>query len=94
MPIDTTTETPVPFNQAPQHIPGRPHVSTLHRWRLSGVRGRKLETFLSGGRRFTSMEAIQRFLCPDEAPAMERQAPKLAQRAAAAERELEVQHGI
>jgi hypothetical protein len=66
MPIDPARETPIPFQQAPEHIPGRPHISTLHRWRLNGARNRKLETFLRGGRRFTTLEAIQRFLCPDE----------------------------
>ena len=37
------------------------HVSTLHRWRLRGVRGIKLETVLVGGNRFTTMSAVQRF---------------------------------
>ncbi len=64
MPIDPIQETAVAFHEAPELIPGRPHVSTLHRWRLRGVRGRRLETFLSGGRRFTTLEAIERFLRP------------------------------
>jgi len=89
MAIDTTHETPIPFHEAPKHIPGRPHVSTLHRWRLNGARGRRLETFLRGGRRYTTLEAIQRFLRPDEAPPSEQPAPKLSQRNAAAERELD-----
>ncbi len=38
-----------------------PHVSTIYRWRLRGIRGVKLETFLIGGRRYTSVEAIERF---------------------------------
>ena len=38
------------------------HVSTIHRWRLNGVRGAKLETQLSGGRRVTTVEALRRFL--------------------------------
>jgi hypothetical protein len=62
MAIDTTTETLIAFHEATAHVPGRRvHVSTLHRWRLHGVRGRRLETILCGGRRFTSLEAIQRF---------------------------------
>jgi hypothetical protein len=68
MSIDTTREVPISFHQAPKHIPGRPHVSTLHRWRLKGTRGRRLETFLVGGRRFTTVEAIHRFLRPDGLP--------------------------
>jgi hypothetical protein len=93
MPIDTTNETAVPFHEAPKHIPGRPHISTLHRWRLNGARGRRLETFLRGGRRFTTLEAIQRFLCPDDggdtnaAPADGDR--HLQDRAHAAERELD-----
>ena len=38
------------------------HISTVHRWRLNGIRGVKLETSLSGGRRVTTVEALQRFL--------------------------------
>ena len=60
MTIDLATETPVPFNEA--RFPGDPHISTRHRWRLRGVRGVKLETFLCGGRRFTTNEAIGRFI--------------------------------
>ena len=44
-------------------FPGRKvSLPTLHRWRLSGVRGICLETVLVGGRRMTSVEAIKRFL--------------------------------
>jgi hypothetical protein len=93
MPIDTTHETAVPFHEAPKHIPGRPHISTLHRWRLNGARGRRLETFLCGGRRFTTLEAIQRFLCPDEVGTAQVAAVdgdrRIQGRADAAERELD-----
>ena len=41
--------------------PKKVHVSTMHRWRLRGVRGVKLETALRGGQRVTSEEAIERF---------------------------------
>jgi hypothetical protein len=43
-------------------VPGKPHVTTLYRWALHGVRGVRLETVIVGGRRFTSREAIGRFL--------------------------------
>ncbi len=62
MHIDLSRETAIPFSQAPKYIPGRPHLSTAHRWRLHGVRGVKLETFLCGGRRFTTAQAIERFI--------------------------------
>jgi hypothetical protein len=65
--IDLSRETPIPFSDARKLIPGNPHVSTLHRWR-TGVRGRQLDSFLCGGRRYTSVEAIARFLQPDARP--------------------------
>lgn len=40
----------------------RPHAATLHRWRLKGVSGVQLETVRVGGRRFTSREAVRRFI--------------------------------
>lgn len=43
-------------------IPGRPHISTIHRWRLRGVRGHRLETVKIGGHNYSSDEAVKRFL--------------------------------
>lgn len=60
--IDITTENMIPFPDAPKHIPGRPHIATVNRFRLRGSHGVKLETVKVGGRRFTSLEAIQRFV--------------------------------
>jgi len=37
------------------------HVSTAHRWHLKGVRGVKLETFMRGGVRHSTDEAVDRF---------------------------------
>ena len=34
----------------------------MWRWRLRGIRGVKLETIKIGGRRFTSAEALARFI--------------------------------
>jgi Protein of unknown function (DUF1580) len=59
--IDPLTENLRSFGEASKALPGRPHVSTLHRWAGRGVRGRRLETVLIGGRRFTSLEALKRF---------------------------------
>jgi hypothetical protein len=61
MTIDLQTETLLSFREAAARLPGRPGLSTLHRWRLRGVRGVKLETWLIGGRRFTSQQALERF---------------------------------
>ena len=65
--IDHLTETLVNFQHAGRHIPGNPALCTLHRWRLSGVRGTKLETLLVGGIRYTSTEAIARFIAAQNA---------------------------
>jgi len=37
-------------------------IPTIWRWRQRGIRGVKLETFLIGGRRFTTTEAHRRFV--------------------------------
>lgn len=63
LPIDLTTETPIPINQAPKHYPsGRPNISTVYRHFTRGCRGVRLETFVEGGRRYTTIEAIARFI--------------------------------
>lgn len=43
--------------------------STIWRWSLVGVRGVTLETYSIGTRRFTSQEAIGRFVCQTTAAA-------------------------
>lgn len=64
MTIDVKTETVVSFSDARSAFPGDRRVSlaTLHRWRQRGIRGITLETFLIGGLRYTSLEAIDRFI--------------------------------
>jgi len=64
--IDTTAERPVPIDEIPaEHIPGRGgkpvHQVTLSLWYRRGVRGILLETIMIGGRRCTSIEALNRF---------------------------------
>ena len=62
MSIDLTTETPLTLAEAARTLPGGAvHVSTVHRWRLKGVRDVRLETFLRGGIRYTTHEAVARF---------------------------------
>lgn len=48
--------------EATRHAPGRPHVSTIWRWMTRGVRGIRLESLVCAGRRYTSLEAIERFI--------------------------------
>ncbi len=65
MTIDVQSETLISFSDARSAFPGidrRLSLATLHRWRLNGVRGVKLETVLIGGLRYTSREAIDRFI--------------------------------
>lgn len=96
--IDTTTETLLSFAEAAKVPPNRPHVSTLHRWRLKGVRGVKLETCLVGGRRYTSLEAMARFFAaitaaadgqpvPHRTPAQRQRAIERAERELASSQE-------
>lgn len=57
------------INEAAGIVPGRPHVSTIWRWINRGVRGVKLKTWLIGGLRVTSKEALEQFfamLNPDD----------------------------
>jgi hypothetical protein len=61
MAIDIRSEDLLSLTEAVRRLPGRPHISTLHRWRMRGVGGFRLETVKIGGRRFTSAEAIERF---------------------------------
>ena len=74
--VDISLETVVSLTEATRFLPGRPHLSTLHRWRLCGVRGVRLETFLCGGKRFTSHEALARFFKATTAAA-DAKVPKL-----------------
>jgi hypothetical protein len=60
--IDIETEQLCLLAEATKCVPGNPHISTLIRWWKRGVKGVKLETLIVGGRRYTSVEAIQRFL--------------------------------
>lgn len=58
-----TGETVIPINQAPKHYPyRRPNLSTVYRHFNRGCRGIRLETFVVGGRRYTTVEAIARFI--------------------------------
>ena len=54
----------VALSEAAAHFPGRPHIGTLIRWALKGVGQHrvKLQTWKVGGRRYTTQEAIERFV--------------------------------
>lgn len=59
---DILSETPVPISAAPKHVPGRPHAATIFRWHQRGIKGVRLETYVVGGKRYTSKEALRRFI--------------------------------
>lgn len=56
------SETVISLAQAAREIPGNPSPATIWRWHTKGVAGAKLETARVGGKRFTSQEAVSRFL--------------------------------
>ena len=92
MSINVETETLIDFAAAAREFPGRAVcIQTLHRWRLNGVRGIRLESCMIGGRRFTSQEAVARFVAAQNAgeppPAISKQ--QRAKQSAAARRALE-----
>lgn len=84
----------ITLSQAAALLPGRPHLSTLHRWRLGGIRGVRLQTALVGGRRFTTRQWLDEFIAKTTAAAdgepVRSQAPSRLERdAERANRELE-----
>lgn len=58
--IDATCENLISLSKA--KLPGNPHIATRWRWAGKGVRGVRLETIVVGGQRFTSVEAVSRFI--------------------------------
>ena len=83
--IDLCHESPRPLREIADLL-GR-HISCVYRWTNEGSRGRVLEYVQIGGRRYTTMEALQRFaeasIEPDADPGV-----RLVDRAAEAAEEL------
>lgn len=66
-PIDISCEELVPIRDVPKRLPTKPggkrvHISAVYRWMKKGVRGVKLDSVCIGGTRYTSVEALQRFV--------------------------------
>jgi hypothetical protein len=66
--FDPSEETPIPLADVPRTVPwlkrpgGKaPHVSSVFRWTLRGIRGHKLEVLRIGGTLCTSENALKRF---------------------------------
>lgn len=71
--ISINSESLIPLSEVPQHLPRRPggkkiHVSTVFRWALRGCNGTRLETCQVGSLRYTSVEALGRFVERRSAP--------------------------
>lgn len=66
MALDFSNEHPITLVEVPKHVPKRHgkkvHYSTVYRWISKGARGRVLESALVGGVRYTTVEAVGRFL--------------------------------
>ena len=67
--IDTTNEQLLNLREAAATLPTRPHLCTIHRWRLRGIGGVKLGTVKIGGRRYTTLEELNRFIAATTAAA-------------------------
>jgi len=92
--IDVSTEDLTTLAIATGLVPGRSGrgvaMATIWRWVLRGVRGVRLESILIGGTRYTSRQALARFIAATNAasaapPVVEQSS---SQRVAEAEREL------
>jgi hypothetical protein len=73
--IDRETENMIPLRQVPDHVPSRctgKRLSPATVWRWTLRSANPLETIVIGGGRFTSREAIDRFIqrANDERPAL------------------------
>jgi hypothetical protein len=67
--IDIWAEKVIDLSEASEIIPGNPSKQSLYVWTTQGVRGTVLETIQIGARRFTSREAIGRFVAALSDPA-------------------------
>ena len=52
------------LKQVAKHL--RVHIATVYRWTLRGVRGRRLKSFLVGGRRYVAADDLAQFLRPHQ----------------------------
>jgi len=61
--IDTGSLAPyTPAGMKSLGLPGSVSLATLHRWRTRGIRNVKITTFMRGGRRWVTRQAVQQFL--------------------------------
>lgn len=80
----------ISIKQACKLIPTRPAICTVWRWIEKGCRGHRLQSWLVGGMRFTSKEAIETFIenINQGSGAIRTESPSRSKKAEAAEKEL------
>jgi hypothetical protein len=57
-----TDQEVISLTKAAQMIPSRPSTASVWRWCVKGVRKRKLDSTIVGGRRYTTERAVAEFL--------------------------------
>ncbi len=62
-----STEALIPIREVPKYLPPRSsgkscHISVIYRWVTRGVRGVVLESWVIGGLRYSSLQALDRFI--------------------------------
>ncbi len=66
MSIDIQHERAITLSEVPKYLPKRAgkkvHYSTVYRWVTKGSRGKVLDSVMVGGIRYTTIEAVHRFL--------------------------------
>ena len=72
---DVLSESVIPLNDVVKYLPFRTSIATVQRWIRRGASGAVLETARIGSRRFTSKEAVQRFLVAQNETAKPQAAP-------------------
>ncbi|WP_010585457.1 DUF1580 domain-containing protein [Schlesneria paludicola] len=97
MAIDTEIEALIPLKDCTDCFPGRKkvHKATIYRWADRGANGVRLETTKVAGQRYTSRQAISRWVAAQnksEQPAAI--SPAQRQRQSEAARVVLAQHGI
>ena len=72
---DVLSESVIPLNDVVKYLPFQTSIATVQRWIRRGASGAVLETARMGSRRFTSKEAVQRFLVAQNEPVKPQAAP-------------------
>jgi hypothetical protein len=93
--ISISAKTLIPLREVPEYLPRRKGkriaYSTIFRWCQRGIRGKRLETCRIGGMRFTSREAIDRFVADSHCDPYPTRGDRRQRAIAAAQAELDAE---